>query len=419
MNREKRNRKKEDKEMKSRNRVGITGILLCLALVIASGAQAQENQAKQRKDSVAAEQQHIKASDYLIPHRQGAEKFSSRKGVEHLFFSAGAGVGYLLDMGGGQSAGGAVASFYVGNWINPVIGIRGGFDYGMWRLPGGAKTNLTGISADYLVNLSAFAARYNPRRLFELVGALGVGYRAVLRKEGTTVHTYGLRAGLQAKFNVSPAFNLFIEPQWMLYPDRVDHAYSWRRFDLTTAVMVGITYKPSGFAESKLLRNGFASLAAGTGKTDGVLFNTEFALGKWLDEVSGIRVSAGSSTSFLKRVEEGSMYDAKPSDKDFNISLNADYLCNLSNLFARERHDRLFSVLFTAGVGSYFPGSDARAKIVINGRFGFQGNIRLSKHYSAWIEPRVDLYKDNTERKDMQYPVRASIGLMLGTSYTF
>lgn len=404
--------------MESKNRYGITGILLCLALVIPSGIQAQEEQAEQQKDSARAVQ-YIKASDYLIPHRQGAEKFSSRKGVEHLFFSVGAGMGHLMDMGSGQSANGAVASFYVGNWINPVIGIRSGFDYGMWRFPGGVKSNLTGISADYLVNISAFAARYNPHRLFELVGSLGVGYRALFMKERTAIHTYGLRAGVQAKFNVSPAFNLFIEPQWMLYPDRVDNAYSWRKFDLTTAVMIGITYKPSGFAESELLRNGFASLAAGTGKTEGVLFNTEFALGKWLNDVSGVRISAGSSTSFLKRVEEGSMHDTRPSSKDFNISLNADYLCNLSNLFAKERHDRLFSLLFVAGVGSYFPGSDANAKIVINGRFGFQGNVRLSKHYSAWVEPRVDLYKDNTERKDMQYPIRASVGLMLGTSYTF
>ena len=404
--------------MESKNRYGITGILLCLALVIPSGIQAQEEQAEQQKDSARAVQ-YIKASDYLIPHRQGAEKFSSRKGVEHLFFSVGAGMGHLMDMGSGQSANGAVASFYVGNWINPVIGIRSGFDYGMWRFPSGVKSNLTGISADYLVNISAFAARYNPHRLFELVGSLGVGYRALFMKERTAIHTYGLRAGVQAKFNVSPAFNLFIEPQWMLYPDRVDNAYSWRKFDLTTAVMIGITYKPSGFAESELLRNGFASLAAGTGKTEGVLFNTEFALGKWLNDVSGVRISAGSSTSFLKRVEEGSMHDTRPSSKDFNISLNADYLCNLSNLFAKERHDRLFSLLFVAGVGSYFPGSDANAKIVINGRFGFQGNVRLSKHYSAWVEPRVDLYKDNTERKDMQYPIRASVGLMLGTSYTF
>lgn len=404
--------------MKSKRRQGITGIVLCLALIISCGVQAQEIQGRQKKDSVGTKQ-IIKASEYLIPHRQGAEKFSSRKGVEHLFFSAGSGMGYLLDMGSGRAARGPVASLYAGNWITPVIGIRGGFDYGMWRLPGGTKTNLMGVSADYLVNLSAFAARFNPRRLFELVGSLGIGYRALATKGAPTIHTYGLRTGLQAKFNVSSAFNLFIEPQLMLYPDRVDNAYSWRRFDLNAVVMVGITFKPSGFAESTLLSDGFASLAVGTANTGGTLLNTEMALGKWLDEVSGIRISAGSSTSFLKKVEEGSMYDAVPSKKDFNISLNADYLCNLSNLFARERRDRMFSVLFVAGIGSYFPGSDATEKIVINGRFGFQGNLKLSRHYSAWLEPRMDLYRDNTERKDMQKPLRGAIGLMAGISYQF
>lgn len=403
--------------MRKRNECGITGMILCLALAVSCGVQAQE-QIQQTKDTVV-ERQYIRASDFLIPRRQGAEKFTSRNGVEHLFFSAGSGVGYLLDMGSGRTVGGAIASLYAGNWITPVIGIRGGFDYGMWRLPGGAKTNLLGVSADYLINLSAFAARYNPRRLFEVVGSLGVGYRAALMEEGTTIHTYGLRTGLQAKFNVSSAFNLFVEPQLMLYPDRVDRTYSWRRFDLAAAVMIGITYKPSGFAESSLLRNGFASIAVGTANTGDLLFNTEMALGKWLDDVSGVRISAGSSTSFLKKVEEGSMYDAVLSSKDFNISLNADYLCNLSNLFAKERHDRLFSMLFVAGIGSYFPGADASEKIVINGRFGFQGNVRLSRHYNAWLEPRVNLYRDNTERKDRQYPIRASVGLMLGVSYGF
>ena len=228
-----------------------------------------------------------------------------------------------------------------------------------------------------------------------------------------------MRTGLQAKFNVLPAFNLSIEPLLMLYPDRVDQVYSWRRFDLAAAVMIGITYKPSGYAESSLMRNGFASLAVGTGNTGGVLFNTEMALGKRLDDISGVRISAGSSTSFLRKVEEGSMYDVVASNKDFNISLNADYLCNMSNLFAGERHDRLFSLLFVAGIGSYFPGSDAAEKMIINGRFGFQGNIRLSRHCNAWLEPRVNLYRDNTERKDMQHPTRASVGLMMGMSYGF
>lgn len=405
--------------MKRKNRYGVKGIALCLALAGCCGMQAQVQQKKDMEKDTVATKQYIKASDFLIPHRQGAEKFTSRKGVEHLFFSAGSGVGYLLDVGSGRTVGGPVASLYVGNWITPVIGIRGGFDYGMWRLPGGAKTNLLGVSADYLINISAFAARYNPRRLFEVVGSLGVGYRAALTEEGATIHTYGLRAGLQAKFNVSSAFNLFVEPQLMLYPDRIDRIYAWRKFDLAAAVMIGVTYKPSGFAESSLLRNGFASLAVGTANTGGILFNTEMALGKWLDDVSGVRISAGSSTSFLKKVEEGSMYDAVASNKDFNISLNADYLCNLSNLFAKERHDRLFSMLFVAGIGSYFPGSDATEKVIINGRFGFQGNVRLSRHYSAWLEPRVNLYKDNTERKDMKEPVRASVGLMLGISYGF
>ena len=399
--------------MKSKmNRSKLLLIALYMIPAMPLAAQVQE-----KKDSTRTEQ-NIKALDYLIPKRRAAEKFASHNGTEHLFISTALGVGHLLDTGSGQSASGPALSIYVGNWITPVIGIRGGFDYGMWSMPNGSNINLVGLSADYLVNLSAFAAHYNSKRLFEVIGTLGIGYRAVFSPDAPTLHTYGLRSGLQAKFNISSTLNLFIEPQLMLYPDRVDNAHSWRRFDLNAVVMAGATFKLSGFTELTLLRNGFASLSAGTGNTSDVLFNTEFALGKWFNDVSGVRISAGSSTAFLKETVKSNTIPTESSDKEFNISLSADYLCNLSNLIM-ERRDKRFSVLFIAGIGSYFPGADASRDIVINGRFGFQGNIRLSKHYEVWLEPRVNMYKENIKRVDEQYPLRASMGLMAGMNYTF
>lgn len=91
--------------------------------------------------------------------------------------------------------------------------------------------------------------------------------------------------------------------------------------------MAGITYKPAGYATLTFLKGGFASLAAGTGNTGNVLFDTEFALGKWFDKFNGMRISAGSSTAFLDNEDSGS-------NRDFNISLNIDYLCSLTRLFS-------------------------------------------------------------------------------------
>lgn len=369
--------------------------------------------AQERRDSLRKhmEEPNINAYDYLILKRKGAEKFGHGIVKENLFYSFATGVGYLI--GSGQEvkeAFGPQASFRVGNWFTPVIGARIGADYGMW-VRDGRKINLVGVGADYLINFSAFAARYDRNRFFEMVGVLGVSYQATIEKGLKTTHTYGIRAGLQGKFNVSPAFNLFIEPGIGIYPDKVDNAVSWRKMDLAGSVLIGFAYKPAGSAQSVLLKNGFASVAVGMGSTGSTLMNTEMALGKWLDMVSGVRLSAGSSTAFLSKEQN--------SRKKFNISLNADYLCNLSNLFAdQKRKDRVFNLLFVAGVGSYFPESTETA-IEINGRFGVQGEINLTPHTALWLEPRVNLYQDKTFRVDLNKSLKASVGLMVGATCKF
>lgn len=376
--------------------------LLCLPV----GMMAQQ----QKKDTIQRKE-NIKASEYMIPHRRGADKFESKKGTEHLFLSMGGGLNRLFDMGSGFAAHGPRASVYVGNWLTPVIGIRGGIDYNMWQ--GDNKTHLAGVSADYLLNLSAFAARYNPKRVFEVVAVMGVSYQATIQTGMKTVHSYGLHGGLQGKFNISPAFNLFIEPQLGIYPDQVDNHFSWRHYDLIASAMLGITYKPAGFSQARVLQNGFASLSVGTGNTGNVLVNTEFALGKWFgkSKINGIRISGGSSTAFL---DSG----VNETNRDFNVNLCADYLCNLTTLFSN-RKERVFNLLFIGGVGSFFPGAESSASIVLNGRFGFQGQIRLSEHMGIWVEPRVNLFKDKSYRADLQEPIKGTLGVMVGTSYNF
>lgn len=370
-----------------------------------------EMMAQQHKKDTIPHKENIRASEYLIPKRRGSDKFESKKGTEHLFFSAGAGMTRLFDMGSGFAAHGPKTFLYVGNWMTPVIGLRGGIDYSMWR--GNTNTNLIGASVDYLINISAFAARYNSKRLFEVVAIGGVSYQATMKTGMKTIHSYGLHGGLQGKFNISPAFNLFIEPQVAMYPDRVDNHFSWRRYDVIASLMLGFTYKPSGTSQSTLLRNGFASIAAGAGNTGNVMVNTEFALGKWFgkNHINGIRISAGSSTAFLDN-------DLGGAKRDFNVNLCADYLCNLTTLFA-DRKNRVFDLLFIGGIGSYFPGAEASAPIVLNGRFGFQGQIRLSQHMGLWVEPRVNIFKDKSYRADLQEPVRGTVGVMIGTSFKF
>lgn len=388
------------------NKISGSLIALLFLLCLPMGVTAQS---PQQKDTIQRKE-NIKASDYMIPKRRGADRFQSRKGTEHLFFSTGGGVVRLLDMGSGYEAQGFKASFYAGNWITPVIGVRIGGDYSLWE---DDKTHIAGASLDYLMNLSAFASRYNPKRVFEVVAVLGLSYQATMKSGIKPVHSYGLHGGLQGKFNVSPAFNLFIEPQLGIYPDQIDNHYSWRRFDLIASAMVGVTYKPAGSSELSFLRDGFVSVSAGTGNTGNTLFNTEFALGKWFGKsrINGVRLSAGSSTAFLDN-EDGA------GRRDFNVNLCADYLCNLTTLFS-DRKSRIFDLLFIAGAGSYFPGAESSSKMIVNGRFGFQGQMRLTEHLGLWLEPRVNLFKDKSYRADLQEPIRGTIGVMIGASCMF
>lgn len=210
-------------------------LLLGIGFILCGTLAAQE----QKQDSTEGKN-NIKASEYLMPKRKGAEKFHSKRGSEHLFFSVGSGIGYLFNVGGGQTAHGPRASFMAGNWLTPVIGLRAGGEYTQWK-QGNTNMHLAGANVDYLINISAFAARYNPKRVFEVIGALGLSYQATIVKDQKTIHSYGLRAGLQGKLNVSSAFNLFIEPQLALYPDRVDNQSSWKRYNLAGSLMAGIT----------------------------------------------------------------------------------------------------------------------------------------------------------------------------------
>lgn len=397
-----------------RSIAGVIFITTCLcAYMPASEIMAQEVNHKDTLllNDTLHKESIINAADYKVPVRRGAEKFESTKGVEHLFFSAAAGIEYLPNVGSGSTERGPRAILYAGNWITPVIGYRGGLDYSMWK--GDVATNRIGISADYLINLSAFAARYNPKRLFEIVAIMGASYQVHLKKGYKAVHSYGLHGGLQGKFNLSPAFNLFIEPQLGIYPDQIDRNYSWRRYDLMATMMVGITYKPSGFSSSSLLKHGFASIAAGMGNTGNMAFNTEFGIGKWfgMPGINGVRISVGSSTAFLDN------FGGNP-QRDFNVNLSVDYLCNLTTLFT-ERKNRIFDLIFAGGVGSYFPGSDVSASVVFNGRLGFQAQAALSQHMGIWIEPRINIFKDKGYRPDLLEPIRGTFGIMIGTSCKF
>lgn len=151
--------------------------------------------AQERKQDSTVGKNNIETSEYLIPKGKGAEEFHSKGGAEHLFFFVGSGIGYLFSVGGGQAAHGPRISFMADSWLTPVIGLRVEREYTQWR-QGDTDIHLTGANVDCLINISAFAARYNPRRTFEVIGVLGLSYQITIIKDQKTIHSCGLRVGL-------------------------------------------------------------------------------------------------------------------------------------------------------------------------------------------------------------------------------
>lgn len=178
----------------------------------------------------------------------------------------------------------------------------------------GSKVGIVGVNWDYLMNLSAFANRYNPDRLFELVGILGVSYHNAFR-HASYRHIWGVNGGFQGKFNLSPLVDVFIEPKLTFYGDKIDNDISWRKYDLFGSVMFGVSYKMvplekrittqffRSFWDNMFLSGGIGTRVLVSKKmlsadiTDWFGPSAQIAIGGWITPVSGVRLSADGGFS--------------------------------------------------------------------------------------------------------------------------
>lgn len=185
---------------------------------------------------------------------------------------------------------------------------------------------------------------------------------------------------------------------------------------LLIGILAGTCLPAKSMAQEKdnaYIPSGFVTLGVGASNVKDILRNSELTAGKWFgkERINGVRASVGSSTAFRHNNTEGI-------DRDYNITAGIDYLCNLTSLLS-DRKNRIFNLIFLGGMGCYFPASESSSTVILNGRLGFQGQIRLSRHLGAWLEPRINLFKDKGYREDMQEPIRGEVGLMIGMSYKF
>lgn len=367
---------------------GAVRFIVLLSVLCAWGATAQE---QVRPDSA-----QFNGLNYMLQKPARNERFAKKKFGDHLFFTGEAGV--VMDRSAGSLFAtpgiGLRSGLTVGDWFTPVHGVRLGLNAGLHNGLGEVNPYFVGLSADYLMNITALLHKDNPARLFELIGVAGGEYQ-LLYRQGNWTHAGGFRLGMQTRFNFSPLTFFYLEPRVGIYTDGIDGISTWMRYDWETSLMAGLGYRllsapvrrhePFWGAEQGL----FFSLAGGMASTLTSSVNplldpgctTMLSIGEQFTPVSTLRLSG-----LMRYLKTGREFDKA----SFGVQL--DYLFNMHSLFGGYNPGRVFEMSGLVGGGYHSVAVNDR----LNGRWsagaGLHGEFRLSGHWGLFVEPRVDVY---------------------------
>lgn len=246
---------------------------------------------------------------------------------------------------------GEMAAAAFGKRFTPVsswrLGVEGSIYPRYPRLIGATMT------LDYLTSISTAMAGYNPERVFDLQGVLGV-YAGAANYDGPITSTYGLRGGLQGNFRLSSKIDLFVEPLFLA--SRVPASKSGHTWVPELRVYAGLKYRfgaPGSWSSEYKAAPGdarnFISVAAGPS-----VFSRSFSranknitpavdvmMGHWFSSVSGARLVYSSDWIHSR----GSKY--------YVGSVHADYLLNITSIVARQDESK-FHVIGAVGAGVGF-----------------------------------------------------------------
>ena len=333
------------------------------------------------------------------------DRFESARGAEHLFLSGSMGADFSWASNNlfRQENRGCRAALYVGKWFTPEHGLRTGIHARLLNHTQ-TKVKLFGVTADYLLNLSALTGGYRPERVFELYGVAGLGVDLGFQasRDDLTVSPNG-HLGVQGSFRLSPITRFFIEPRLEVGDDRLDRRDHWRKFDAAFTLQAGFTYEilersqranPERAARRPFGDHLFVSFGAGITRmltsnyTAHAAPHLSLAVGNWFTPSSGLRLGATGGMTYLHR----------PNDAAHRLSYleaKADYLLHLNHLCGRDRQDAI-DLVALAGVNYGVASSYLIDKR--HGAWGFgvglQANVHLNSHTDFFLEPRVTFYQD-------------------------
>ncbi|MDD6209746.1 MAG: hypothetical protein PUB21_03970 [Bacteroidales bacterium] len=288
-----------------------------------------------------------------------------------------------------------------GKWFTPYSGVRLTFDLGFSNLDN-VRGNFFGISGDYMLNLSELAS-YKDYRIFDVIAVAGIAYQysfESIRKN----HLLGGSLGLQGKWRLSRFTDIYVEPRLSVFQDAYDGYSNLMDVDFTGSLLVGINYNLNpGY--SRMFYRPFVHNCF----TDRLFYSVGFggqmlmiapsydmgfshmsgwrgflSAGKWFHPYHGARLSFSA----------GHVPMAK--EKNLAIlSLQTDYLFNLSSYVQGDSWNRIFSLFLIGGPEVAFVSRSAEHVSVPGFGVGVQGAFSICPNVDLYVEPRFSAYSSD------------------------
>ena len=353
----------------------------------------------------AAAQVPGSALDNMLQRPPVAKHFKAKHFGDRLFVEGGVGATTVIDNSASHaSTPGIEGGIAIGDWVTPLHGWRVGLRGGTWKYNNKESKTAT-VSLDYMLNLTALSKptladpNYSKAPAFEVYGTAGVDM-ALSHYEDNTNTDAGAHLGLRGQLRLSKYTYFYVEPRLGVYGDGMLYDDTWRGYRFGADMMAGFGYRLSPDYERRheegdghFLNNTFFALSAGPGALlnadlgswkdrPGVVAKLSF--GKWFTPSIAARLS-GAALTYKQGVGQRRIKGAQAS---------AGILWNLHSTFGGYNPDRKFWLnlvgdanlaLTSAGNGKHFvPGFGG----------GAQANFNIAKGVDIFIEPRVDLYKD-------------------------
>lgn len=334
--------------------------------------------------------------------------FSSNHIADNLFMTSGIGMQLFLNKTNLEklSSWGPQVSASIGKWFSPYSGLRlvgtGGF-FTNYVVPGdvlGDRLRHVSVSGglDYLWNVTSTMSGYNPDRVFDLIGSVGVNL-AYTSKSDHKLQP-GVNAGIQGLWHVNDFLGLYIEPQIRLYGDEfIEGNLGFMKKDVMVGINAGFHYRFVPYSKvanrstfSQDDKRYFISGALGLGsllvankdlvKNAGVEAKGSF--GKWYTPLSAWRVNGTI------------MYKAKtPSKMNLHYAgLGMDYMMSLATLAKGYSPDHVIDVVPFVGVTAGLVRRKGEFKAVPGLDAGVQFKLKVSSSLYLYAEPKIGIRTD-------------------------